>query len=140
MKLISEIIESENLRTLSFIFFNLGKQKQIDTNRDGFEINIEYRKSKHYNMDLTDNIAKVNNELLNNYSELPFNIITSTNKTIRHRTEIINDTVYSRKEILYRIYAKIEQNRFLLPKETFEKIISSSFFIPRGSIDLKRNF
>lgn len=140
MKKFSDILHYKNLKMLSFIFFNLGNQKTHNGENDEYEIVIAYRLSKFSEIDFSNDLAKANNDLLQNYTGLSFEVTTNTEKTIKHSTVLKNDTPYSREELLYRIYARIEQTRFLHPKREFEKIITSSFFIPRGSIDLSRNY
>lgn len=140
MKTFSDILNYKDIKMLSFIFFNLGNQKTYTGENDKYEIDIAYRLSKFSEMEFSNRLATINNSLLQDYTGLSFEITTSTNKNIRHSSVLINDTPYSREEFLYKVYARIEQARFLHPKRFFEKIIASSFFIPRGSIDLNRNY
>lgn len=140
MKTFSEIYSSGNLKTFSFVFFNLGNQIVHNDGNTEYEISIEYRVSKFSSMIFTPDIAEFNNKLLKDYTNIDFKISTQTDTTIRHQAILLNDTNLSRQQFLYNLYARIEQTRFTYANNKFEEIIISSFFVPRGSIDLNRNY
>lgn len=131
MTKISEIIASEELEQLFFVFFNLNKETD-----EGFQIRVNYRQSTKATQPLTEELAELNNDLLEDYFKLPFQKTGASTHTLN----LENDTSFDRKEILNRIYSKTQQLRFKYDEDTYEKIMLMSLFAPRGSMDLNRNY
>ncbi|SIO31972.1 5-methylcytosine-specific restriction enzyme A [Carnobacterium alterfunditum] len=131
MKLLSDILNSKNLQTLSFVFFNLS-----DETESGFNLKVLYKTSKFASIELDRKIVEENNKLLKEYTGLSFELTGESS----HRATIDNDMSLDRNSILSLINSKIQQLRFVYTDSDFGRIIINSFFIPRGSIDLNRSY
>lgn len=126
---ISDILKSNNVRLLFFLFFNINREL---VNND-FEISIRYRKSTKTNTLLDHKIIETNNTLMSNYTSMNFDYNNST-----HRARIINDLKLSREELLNEIYRTIQQTKFIYEEDDFEEALYMGLFAFRGSIDLNR--
>lgn len=101
----------------------------------GYIIESAYKDGKYKAYPLTEEIYQTNNDLLSQYTGLPFQL----NKT-KHQF-----TIQSTKgcdDFFSQIYRCIQHKRFetQVSDNTFEEAILLSFFTLRGSFDLKRNF
>lgn len=132
----SQVLQSDNLKLLSTLFFNLGNEEG-----NFYYIDSTYKKSKYSNMQFTEELARKNNDLLTDYTNLNFEIKTVSETTITHRAKIKITNNDSRAIFLNKIYSKIEQQRYsTLSNVEFNRIIILSFFVLRGSADFVRNY
>lgn len=131
MNKISQILESNNLNQLFFVFFNLAKEDD-----NGFQIKISYRTSKYTQTEITKQIVSENNNNLINRYDLPFSVKGKSS----HIVYLQNDTNLVRQEILDKIYSRTQQLRFSYTDTQYESKMLTSIFVPRGSVDLTLNY
>lgn len=128
MKLVSEL-DNLNLESLLIIFFNATDQE------DGhFEVRSGYRKSVHAPKDLEYNDVEYNNYLLNEYSELNFEIKGNGG----HVAYLKNDLNYNFSQLFKKLFSLIQQKRFDYESEIFDRKVINCAYALRGSIDMNR--
>src|SRR5699024_420844 len=134
MRKISEVLNSENLKLIATIFFNLSNVQK--TGQENFLIHIIYKNSEYAKYKLTERIVQDNNELMRDYTDLEFNVTGKSS----HKVELENDLKISRELFLDQLNTKIQQLRFKYSRDEFNQIIITTIFAFRGSQDFNRNF
>lgn len=131
----SEIFLTSHLNKLFFVLFNLG-ECSVESGKEQYKIKINYKNSKYSSVKLSPEIVEHNNQLMTNFFDLPFQIKGIST----HVIDIENDTNFTRDEILNRLYAHTQRQRFNYSDKAYSESMILSFFIPRGSMDLTRNY
>lgn len=134
MQKISGVLNSENLKLIATIFFNLSNAQKAG--QENFLIHILYKNSEYAKYQLTERIVQDNNELMRDYTDLEFNVTGKSS----HKVELENDLKISRELFLDQLNTKIQQLRFKYSREEFNQIIITTIFAFRGSQDFNRNF
>lgn len=102
---------------------------------DGYIIESSYKSSKYEAYPLTEQIYQTNNELLSQYTGLPFEL---------HKTkhQFVIQSVSECDDFFAKLYRRIQQKRLEteISDDDFEDTILLSFFALRGSPDFKMNF
>ena len=101
----------------------------------GYIIESSYKDSKYEAYPLTEQVYQNNNELLSQYTGLPFQLIKTKHQFVIQSNSQCDD-------FFSQLYHRIQQRRFETPisDNAFEDAILLSFFALRGSPDFKMNF
>lgn len=130
MKKISEI-KKLNLESLLTIFFNV-----VDYDNEKYIIKSSYRSSTHAKNLLDEEYCLINNELMNNYTELQF----EKKRIGTHKAYLKNDENIEFIDLMKKIYALIQQKRFDYEEEDFDRKVINCAFALRGSVDLTAGY
>ncbi|QQD84764.1 HNH endonuclease signature motif containing protein [Jeotgalicoccus sp. ATCC 8456] len=133
MEKISDILDSENLKKVSTIYFNLEKNKSAEELEfeEHYSLSISYRNSKFLEKKLDKEIVGNNNSLMRDYTDLDFEIKGSST----HFVKLHNDIKIERNKLLEKLFSKMQRLRFDYSQEDFREIIITSIFCFRGSQD-----
>ncbi len=132
MVTVSDIYNSD-LETLLIVFFNTVKETE-----DYFLVKSEYKNSTLTSKKLDTELLNLNNELISNYFKVDFTN-KSTETVGKHCLYIEKDFTITFEEFMSEIYSKIQQLRFTIDKDDFDKILILSSIVPRGSVDVTGN-
>lgn len=131
---LNKLLDKATLNTLMTIFFNFSLDKE---NKNNIKIISSYKKTKHTNVELTEEIMKQNNKLLSSWSGIDFE-----NKSKKEGNHIftINIENIEVDTFIKIIYKNIQKKRIDYSDEEFEKILLLGLFGFRGSADPATKF
>lgn len=124
-----EFLQNASLEALLVAYAN-SKPYKI-----GYVVESSYREGKYSNYELSGEIRIKNNQLLSEFTGLPFKLDGSHHRfVIQSKSE--NDDFFAK------LYRRIQQKRFEddIDNDEFENIMLLAFFALRGSPDFKMNF
>lgn len=130
---ISEILQSNNLLTLTVPYFNLSSKEDSEY----FYVTSTYRKSQGCSP--TEEEISENNTLLVEMTGLPFRSQSNTqgNHLLRIKK---SDEISNRIKFFNKLYKRIQLLKFEEDPSEFQRKIILSLFSLRGSIDCMYNF
>ncbi|WP_347938177.1 HNH endonuclease [Mycoplasma feriruminatoris] len=128
---VSDVLQSDNINQLFFIFFNLSNSRKENT----FLVKSSYKESKLADYKLNDSVYESNNELMSKYTQINLKY-----RSFKHYKLIENDLNMDREVFLHNIYKNIQKIRLTIDNETFERSLYLGLFAFRGSPDFKTNF
>lgn len=120
---VSNLLNSD-LKTMCAVFFNVTSEDA----HGNFIIKSEYRTSKWTDMSLDQNTTSINNNLLNQQTNLDFR----TTGVGQHIAIIENDTGITLEDLYNNLYVRIERCR---RNDNFREDVLLSCFALRGSYD-----
>lgn len=130
MTTVQNILNSE-LIALTTVFFNI-----VEETEDEFIVRSNYRKSTKVSIELDESLSMKNNTLLNDFTGLNFDHI----KKGTHELRIKKDINVNFNDFTNQLHSKIQQYRFVIEKEAFDRAIILGAFIPRGSMDFTATY
>ena len=131
---LNKLLDKATLNTLMTIFFNFSLDKE---NRNNIKIISSYKKTKHTDVELTEEIMEQNNKLLSSWSGINFE-----NKSKKEGNHVFTINIQNIEvdAFIKIIYKNIQKKRIDYSDEEFEKILLLGLFGFRGSADPAAKF